>query len=296
MSRGWAGPAWGEPSKASEFAVPLRAQAGSADASYRADGGESADFGVRAASVAGVSHRLSGRRCEDAYAWALPGPGRLVLVIADGVSTAGRGAEGAEIAVSTAVDHLLASSTGGEMGCEAAVRAASEELVRVGGASAVELSTTVVVALISTAETGAEVALARVGDSTAFVLRGGKWSELFADPDQEAMRGALVEVLPLGSRAGPGAVETSSVTLLPDTALALLTDGVADPLRDGPGTVAPALAEILQGALRGELAPLDLARAADFSRRGCQDDRTVLVAWVRAPSRSDDEPTGGSQG
>ena len=116
MSRGWAGPAWGEPSKASEFAVPLRARAGSADASYRADGGESADFGVRAASVAGVSHRLSGRRCEDAYAWALPGPGRLVLVIADGVSTAGRGAEGAEIAVSTAVDYLLAQLHGGRNG------------------------------------------------------------------------------------------------------------------------------------------------------------------------------------
>ena len=47
-----------------------------------------------AASVAGVAHRLAGRRCEDAYAWAAPGPGRLAVIVADGVSTAGRGGEG----------------------------------------------------------------------------------------------------------------------------------------------------------------------------------------------------------
>jgi serine/threonine protein phosphatase PrpC len=287
MSRGWAGPAWGEPSKASESAVPLRARAGSPDACYRADGGESADFVVMAASVAGVGHRLAGRRCEDAYAWALPVPGRLALVIADGVSTAGRGGEGADLAVSAVCDHLVSNGGGdgwGEMECEAGLRAASAELVRVGGASAIEFSTTLVVALLSSTEEGAEVALARVGDSSAFVFQEGKWSELFPDPDEQDMRGLVVEVLPLGSRPGAGSIETSSVTLLADSALVLLTDGVADPLRDGPGTVAPALAETLQSMFSGDLAPLDLAAAADFSRRGCLDDRTVLVAWARAPA------------
>ena len=284
MSRGWVGPAWGEPSKASQSAVPLRARAGSLDACYRADGGESADFAVMAASVAGVGHRLAGRRCEDAYGWAFPAPGRLALVIADGVSTAGRGGEGAELAVSAACNLLVSSDNWGQMDCEAALRAASAEVVRVGGASAIELSTTLVVALLSSTEEGAEVALARVGDSTAFVLQDGKWSELFPDPDEEAMRGTVVEVLPLGSRPGAGSMETSSVTLLADSALVLLTDGVADPLRDGPGTVAPALAEVLQGGFSGDLSPLDLVAAADFSRRGCQDDRTVLVAWRPRPA------------
>ncbi len=78
--------------------------------------------------------------------------------------------------------------------------------------------------------------------------------------------------------AGP--METATVTVTPGDALVLLTDGVADPLREGPGTVAPALAEVLSGGPTGGLAPLDLAYAADFSRRGCQDDRTVLAAWA----------------
>jgi serine/threonine protein phosphatase PrpC len=173
--------------------------------------------------------------------------------------------------------------------CEAALRAANAELVRVGGASAVEFSTTLVVALLSSTEEGAEVALARVGDSTAFVLQDGKWSELFPDPEEEDLRGLLVEVLPLGNRPGAGSIETSFVTLLADSVLVLLSDGVADPLRDGPGTVAPALAEILQSALSGDLAPLGLAAAADFSRRGCLDDRTVLVAWARGRAGSDEE-------
>ena len=189
MSRGWAGPAWGEPSKASEFVVPLRARAGSSDASYRADGGESADFGVRAASVVGVSHRLSSRRCEDAYTWALPGPGRLVLVIADGVSTAGRGAEGAETAVSAARDYLLACPTGGEMECAAAVRAASEELVRVGGASAAELSTTLVVALLSTAERGAEVASPGLGTAPPSFYREANGASFSPTPTRKRCGG-----------------------------------------------------------------------------------------------------------
>jgi serine/threonine protein phosphatase PrpC len=239
-----------------------------------------------AASVAGVAHRLAGRRCEDAYAWGQAGPGRLALVIADGVSTAGRGGEGADVAVSAARDYLLAGDSRdsserdwGEKECEAAVRAASGELLRVGGPVATELSTTIVVALLCAAAGGAEVALARVGDSSAFVLDGTRWRELFPDPDDEDFRGLPVEVLPLRDAGGPGAIEISSVTMAPGGALVLLTDGVADPLREGPATVAPALAEVLQDGPAGQLSPLDLAGAADFSRRGCQDDRTIVAAW-----------------
>jgi serine/threonine protein phosphatase PrpC len=260
-----------------------------------------------AASVAGVAHRLAGRRCEDAFGWARPLPGRLGLVIADGVSTAGRGGEGADIAVSTVCSFLMSrpgvegngvegirlnAEGWGEKECQAAVQAASAELVRAGGPVASELSTTLVVALVSGnagKSEDAEVALARVGDSSAFVLRGtdegARWWELFPHPGDEDFRGLLVEVLPWRDSAAlrstePGRIESATVTLSPDDALVLLTDGVADPLREGPATVAPALAEVLSGGPRGALAPLDLAYAADFSRRGCQDDRTVLAAWA----------------
>jgi hypothetical protein len=281
MSPGWAGPVWGEPSAATEVSVPLRGQASAGQACYRADGGQSEEFVVLATSVAGVAHRLSGRRCEDAYAWALPRPGRLALIVSDGVSTAGRGGEGADIAVSAACEHLLTTEGWGEMECLMGLRAASEAISGAGGISAAELSTTLVVALISASAAGAVVALARVGDSSAFVLAGSEWHELFPGRAEEELRGSVVGVLPLGSRGGGDAIETSSVVLPAGAALVLLTDGVADPLRDGPGTVAPALAEVLSGGPSGALTPLALADAADFSRRGCQDDRTVLAAWPR---------------
>jgi hypothetical protein len=235
---------------------------------------------VLAASVAGVAHRLSGRRCEDAYAWALPRPGRLALIVADGVSTAGRGGEGADIAVSAAWEHLLAVEGWGEMECLAALRVASDAVSAAGCASASELSTTFVVALVSASEAGAEVRLARVGDSSAFILVKDRWDELFPGGAEDELRGSVVGVLPLGSRGGD-AVETASVLLPAGAALVLLSDGVADPLRDGPGTVAPALAEVLSGGPSGALTPLALADAADFSRRGCQDDRTILAVWPR---------------
>ena len=280
MKSGWAGPVWGEPSTATDTAVPLRARAIVADACYRADGGQSAEFVVLAASVAGVAHRLAGRRCEDAYGWVLPSAGRLALVVADGVSTAGRGGEGADMAVGAACAHLAAASGAwGEMECVAALRAASEELSGAGGQLAAELSTTMVVALVSTTARGAEVAVARVGDSSAFVLTGAEWHELFPQRADEDLRGTVVGVLPLGGRGVGDAIETASAALPVASALVLLTDGVADPVRDGPSTVAPALAEILSGGPSGALTPLALADAADFSRRGCQDDRTVLAAW-----------------
>src|SRR5262249_20301449 len=157
-------------------------------------------------------------------------------------------------------------------------QAANGELLGAGGAAA-ELSTTLVVALVSVEETTAHVALARVGDSTAFILGAGGWYELFPGPADGEVLGPLSGALPLVDGVGRAATETASARLAPGSAIALMTDGIANPLRDGPGTVAPALAEVLGGGPSGELTPLDLARAADFSRRGCQDDRTVLVAW-----------------
>jgi serine/threonine protein phosphatase PrpC len=308
MTAGWAGPVWGEPSTAMRVPVALRAGAAAANAAYRADGGLSVEFGVVAASIAGVAHRLSGRRCEDSYAWADPGRGRLVLVVGDGVSAAGRGGEGADMAVSAACRYLVGISGGGawgEMECAAALMAASAELERAGGDSAGELSTTLVVAALQAREGRADVALGRVGDSTAFTLAAGVWQELFGvgggecgDVDAQAdgadaregggqndgeLRSTATDVLPLRARGGSvlAGVETTSFALVEGTALVLLTDGVANPLRDGPSTVAPALGELLAGGQAGQLTPLALANAADFSRRGAHDDRTIVVAWPR---------------
>ena len=310
MSPGWAGPAWGEPSPATDAPVPVRARACASVANYRADGGQSADFVVLAASVAGAAHRLVGGRCEDSYAWVRPGPGRLGLIVADGVSTAGRGGEGADLAVEVAARYLSGCGDWDERACRAAARRASDQLssaiaVPATGTAAV-LSTTFVVALV-TARTvgvdgvdgddraggpgggggdgGADVVLGRVGDSTAFRLAEGVWQEMFLPPDNDDLRHTATDVLPFSNQGDGDAtrVETASAHLPRGAAIVLLTDGIANPLRDGPTTVAPALAELLRAGAGGRLSPLSLAAAADFSRRGCQDDRTILVAWARPP-------------
>jgi hypothetical protein len=270
--------------------VPVRAIAGASAANYRADGGRSADFVVLASSVAGTAHRLGGGRCEDAYAWVKPRPGRLGLIIADGVSTAGRGGDGADLAVAAAARYLSEREDWGVAECRGAVERASDYLraaARASGpASAAELSTTLVVALVTTRTDGAVAVMARVGDNTGFVLDGGVWREIFVPPGSDDLHHVVTDVLPL---PGPGeselsTVETASVELPHGAALVLVTDGIANPLRDGPTTVAPALAEILRGGPTGDLSPLGLMAAADFSRRGCQDDRTIVVAWALPPA------------
>ncbi len=65
-----------------------------------------APWRVVGASVAGSSHQRFGQLCQDAAGWAL-GPERsLIVAVADGAGSASLGREGAQLAVSTAVEFL----------------------------------------------------------------------------------------------------------------------------------------------------------------------------------------------
>lgn len=253
---------FGRPSAAAAVEPALRAQGTAAAASWRADGASCDGWTLRAASVTGVRHRLAGLECEDAYAWAT-GADALAVAVADGVgSVPGSGpaaAHACRSAVTAAVEHRGA---GGE---EAVVRAvAAAARAAAGGA------TTLVVALLTGPD---RVICGRVGDSTALVLGpGGAATELF-DPPHPERPDAATTALPGDAAA---AVITEMV-LGPDDLLVLLTDGVADPWRDGPATVAPALAE----GLRSRPDPPGLLSLVDFSRHGCHDDRTVVCVWPR---------------
>jgi serine/threonine protein phosphatase PrpC len=236
---------------------PLLRPAGDASlASWRADGGSSPWFTVRAASVAGVRHRLSGDPCQDSFAWRVDGS-RLALAVADGLSTVPGSEEAATRAASVAVEEAVSA---GLAGAFQAANAAAE------GCGA----TTLLIAVID--EDGA-VALGRVGDSSAFLVDpDGGWIELFSKKDDEVL-GTATNAVPTGDLT----FEEASARVRPGQALVLASDGVADPWRDGPTTVAPALAE----ALSEPPAPLELVRLADFSRQGCHDDRTLLALWIR---------------
>ena len=257
-----------------------------------------------------MRHRLAGVPADDAYGWAV-GPDGLVLVVADGVGSVVGSGEAARTAV------RVASVAGVEaLGCSATVSGAPE-LATVGpdgapdpgaadpgaadpgatdpGATdldAADLDAAVRRAIVAAGEAlrdgpgattlvVAAVALdgrgrvARVGDSTALVLGAGEWRELFseADPDGGSMS-TLTGALP----AARPEVELADLLIGPGEALVLVTDGIGDPLRDGPGTVAPALG----AALASAPTPLGLAWVVDFSRQGCHDDRTVLALWKGA--------------
>lgn len=312
MSPGWAGPVWGEPSSATRAPVPLRTAATAADAGYRADGGFAGHFAVFGACVVGVGHRLAGRRCDDAFGWALVTPDLVVLTVADGVSGAVHGGDGADVAVSAVTHYVLgqpapaATGDGGQTGGQTAwspggsqwglvlslgaVLAANEALFETAeemGCERPDLATTLVVAAMTRRQDQCHVDIARIGDSAAFVLAGGQWEEISAagaEGDEDALINPSVDaVLPGPAVAEVGDIRVSSLDMSTQEALVLVTDGLAGPLRDGPTTVAPALAEVLARAPAGQLSPLELATATDFSRRGCQDDRTILLGWPLGP-------------
>jgi serine/threonine protein phosphatase PrpC len=238
-------------------AEPVLADAGeAAGASWRADGGSSAWFTLRAASVAGVRHRLAGEPCQDSFAWRHRGP-LMALAVADGLGSVEGSAVAARIAARRASDVAVSD------GISAAVSAANEAVETFG-------ATTLLVAVVS-AE--GQVELGRVGDSTAFLVgTEGSWKELFVADSTEVV-GTETNALPSDDLV----LETARSVLEPGGALVLATDGLANPWRDGPSTVAP----VMVSAFAEPLSALELARLTDFSRQGCHDDRTAVCLWRR---------------
>jgi serine/threonine protein phosphatase PrpC len=257
-------PVFGRQSEASVSEPVLRQSGDSTVSTWRAEGASTLLYSLRAASVTGISHRLAGRGCEDSFAWHCQGD-VLAVAVADGLGSvegsAGAAARAARAAVAAAVDGYGGPDPVGD-----AVRAA--DLAAAGGGA-----TTLVVTVL---DGGGRVYLGRVGDSTAFATtEDGSWAELFAVSEEEYVR-TETAALPSDRQSGPD-FEPVQWDLAVGSILVLATDGVADPWRDGPTTVAPTLVE----AIGDHPSALEVARLADFSRQGCHDDRTLLCVWRR---------------
>lgn len=261
-------PIWGRPSPAADVEGAMRASGDATTAALRSEGAANGWCILRAASVAGVRHRLAAQGSDDSFAWAHDG-NRLAVAVADGVGSLDGSAGASRRAATAAVECAVADPADRAEAARNAV-AAANRAAEGGGA------TTLVVAVVEPSGDGVlDVALARVGDSTA-LLYGGSQSgtetgeELFGAPDPERADTATA-ALPSPAPA----VEERAAELRSGAVLTLVTDGIGDPWRDGPTTVAPALGEVLLG----RPSPLELLRAADFSRRGCHDDRTLACVW-----------------
>jgi serine/threonine protein phosphatase PrpC len=280
----------GRPSIAAAERGVLRDQGHSAEAGIRADGGDADWCALRAASVAGVRHRLSGQPGQDSFAWGRL-PDGLVVAVADGLGGVPGSDHTAGRAVAAAVDAVVAAAgpPAGSQKRPAPARAAALQLVAGFEAANVAAAaeggaTTLMLGLID--RTG-EVCLARVGDTTAFLIGGDgrSWRELFAPPEDEDTVVTATAALP----AAQVELEFATLATTTDDLLLFATDGVSDPWRDGPATVAPVLA----AALAERPGPLELAQLASFSRQGCHDDRTMVVVWRHGPAAA---PAGSAPG
>lgn len=255
-------PVLGLPSTAAG-AEPLLGPTGEAAAAgWRADGASTDWCSFRAASVVGVRHRLAGQGPEDSYAWALDEVA-LAVAVADGVGSRPGSAVTAAKACTVATQRALALAASPPADAVTAAIEAANAASNDGGA------TTLVVALVRRDGGGA---VGRVGDSSAWSIdpEGGA-EELFTPPDPDRAD-TVTAALPM-SDVAPG---VRSIAAGPGTLLALATDGIADPWRDGPGTVAPAMV----AALLERPDPLQLLAVTDFSRKGCHDDRTLVCVWI----------------
>lgn len=266
---------------------PLRSGAGAASASYRAEGGTTGWCSLTAATVTGVGHRLAGEPGQDSYAWAVAGD-RLAVAVADGLGSVPGSDLAAEAATRAAVQGATALPHGQPHEAAAAGIDAAETELR--GWEAGRGATTLVVCVV---DEGGEAALSRIGDSTAFVLGSGEgsdWRELFDPPaDHEEEMPVGTGALASGEGRVSADVETVEVTLAGSEVVAVVTDGVAGPWRDGPTTVAPAMVE----GLMAFPSPIELAGLVDFSRQGCHDDRTMVAVrplgeWSAATVREVD--------
>ncbi|MBO0693169.1 MAG: protein phosphatase 2C domain-containing protein, partial [Acidimicrobiaceae bacterium] len=193
-------------------------------AGIRADWADTDWCALRVASVVGVRHRVAARSVEDSWAWDGDDE-RVVLAVADGLGSFGDSAPVAAAVAAGAVAQLA----GGETDLLAAVASVNEAV------SGFEEGKATLVMATVTREGSVE--LVRVGDSTAFTLCKDTWTELFGsgDAEDEGMQALATPALP----SAEPAIEVARCDLRPGEVLVLVTDGVGDPLRDGPTTVAP---------------------------------------------------------
>lgn len=191
------------------------------------DGWSTPRFTVRLASVRGYLHRYNGApRQDDVTAQADPRTGIVVFAVADGVSSAGQSHIGASIACTTLVElqrWMLAS--GHSIDLPYAVQAAASRITERAAyllrqedpeQKEVErlLGTTLTAGYIQPyPEHGAVATLVQIGDSSAWILRDGRYYPLLGqknDPHAEVISSAVsplprlpAQIVPVQYRLAP---------------------------------------------------------------------------------------------
>jgi serine/threonine protein phosphatase PrpC len=253
---------------------------------------------LRAASARGRAHRFTGRVRQDAYAFRCDGR-YVVAAVADGMSSRPLSHVAANV-VSQHGCHLVAklleTTAPDALDWAEVLRVLAAKVINAGRRRmqvaaqprvvepdreevARELATTVLFAVVDMrpAVDGHPVHLLAYGDTSAWVLRSGvRWEPQHPVKNQgAAVASSATDALPYLPGQPPRVVRTR---LAPTDVLLLVSDGVADPLDDGTGSVG----EFLAAHWRCPPEPLAFAAHVDFARRSHDDDRTAVAIWPGA--------------
>lgn len=251
---------------------------------------------LRAASVRGLSHRFAGTVRQDSYAYRCTRDGRyLVAAVSDGVSNSKLSHYAANLITQRGCDELaklLEQQSPDQLAWVDLVHSLADQVVQLGRellgdrtreASeltrvevAGHLAATALFAVIAVRPGHGEIPvhLFAIGDSAAWVLRGGMtWEpQQTLKNEGNTIASSRVKAIPLLPAELDPPVAT---TLRPADVLVMMTDGIGDPLGDGSGSVGRFLAEVWTRPP----APLGFAAHVDFARRTHDDDRTALAIW-----------------
>jgi serine/threonine protein phosphatase PrpC len=259
------------------------------------DGWSTEAITVRGVSQRGHLHRYNGAPRQDDFAAHQLPDGRVIVLVADGVSGAPQSHLGASTATKQGAEWLH-SQLGADLAATDwsalikstawALTERAQTLLNLADPDPVraeeQLATTLVCGVIEPTGTGGLRAyLVGVGDSSAWLLlSSGRFVELLGAKavTADGMSSSTVAGLP----RVPTDIAPVVVEITPGEVLVIGTDGIGDPLGSGEGGVGNLLREVLTG--RGTPSLIEFAHAVDFSRETFDDDRTLVAIWPRPPA------------
>jgi len=255
------------------------------------DGWSTDAMTVRGVSQRGHLHRYNGAPRQDDFAVHRLPEGRVIVLVADGVSGASQSHIGASTAAKQAADWLH-SNLGDDVAntdwaalLKSSAWALTERAQTLLGLDAPdpvraeeELATTLVCAVIEpTGPRALRAYLVGAGDSAAWLLSAGQFVEILGGKTVSTSGVASSAVV--GLPRLPAEVTPMVVNVAEDDVLLIATDGIGDPLGSGQGGVGNLFRDVLTKPSAPSL--IEFAHAVDFSRETFDDDRTLVAVWPR---------------
>lgn len=251
------------------------------------DGWSTEALTMRGASLRGHFHRYNGAPRQDDFAVHRLSDGRVLALVADGISQSLQSHLGATAAVTAAARWFISNAPASTKDTDwlALVKNAAWALAEQARITFQldepdpemafnEMSTTLVVSVIEESVEGKLIAsVISVGDSGAWVLSDGEFTPVLGG--KTVSEGGIASSAVTGLPQVPAELTASVVEIGPGDFFLLGTDGFGDPLGNGSGGVGTLFRDLLGGSEPPTL--LEFARALDFSRETFDDDRTLVA-------------------